>query len=124
MKKYLVPLIGLAMFVAVPLVSFAAATGVTGVMMIGPTCPVPTPKDPCGDVPYEGIVLVKASDGQIVGKLSANEDGEFQMFLPPGNYQLVSTTDNEVPPYLLTQGFNVTRFGLSSIVIQFDSGIR
>jgi hypothetical protein len=67
-------------------------TGIRGVVVAGPTCPVVTdPPDPdCGDRAVPGAVLVILDmDGEEVARVSSAADGSFALDLAPGAYRIV-----------------------------------
>jgi hypothetical protein len=67
-------------------------TGIRGVVVAGPTCPVVTdPPDPdCADRPVAGALLVVFDgDGDEVARVTSAVDGAFAIALPPGAYRIV-----------------------------------
>jgi hypothetical protein len=70
----------------------ADETGVRGVVVAGPTCPVVTdPPDPdCEDRAVAGAVLVILdADGGEVARATSSGDGTFALALAPGAYSIV-----------------------------------
>ena len=64
---------------------------VTGQIVAGPVCPVvKDPPDPeCRPRPVEDAVLVVTStDGNQVGRVTSDADGQFSLNLKPGVYEL------------------------------------
>lgn len=67
-------------------------TGIRGVVVAGPTCPVVTdPPDPdCADRPVAGAVLVILdADGDEAARVTSAPDGTFAAALEPGGYRIV-----------------------------------
>jgi hypothetical protein len=70
----------------------ADETGIRGVVVAGPTCPVVTdPPDPdCADRAVAGAVLVILdADGDEVARVTSAADGTFAVALAPGAYHIV-----------------------------------
>jgi hypothetical protein len=68
------------------------ATGIRGVVVAGPVCPVETePPDPdCAPAPVEGAVLVVTDlAGNEVARATSDAEGRFAVELAPGAYHLV-----------------------------------
>lgn len=101
-------------------------SGVKGVVMLGPTCPVMrNPPDPsCADKPYSTMVAVfRASDpvhAFAIGKSDAA--GRFQFSLPPGDYTLGAGESNL--PRCDHPEVTVGPSGYATTTISCDTGIR
>ena len=66
-----------------------SANGITGQILLGPTCPVARPGDAkCNDQPYETTMIIKTADGKRVTELQSNSHGDFRVPLRPGGYRL------------------------------------
>lgn len=103
------------------------ATGVEGIVTIGPTCPVVRyPADPkCADKPYE-TTLVISSD--IPGKsggilVHTDKNGYFSQELVPGKYTIRAQKELMLPS-LTPETFEVFAGKRAALNLQFDSGIR
>ncbi|HYF13264.1 MAG TPA: hypothetical protein VD928_03135, partial [Candidatus Paceibacterota bacterium] len=101
-------------------------SGVRGVLMAGPTCPVERdPPDPnCADRPLETIVAIyRASDtarAHVVTR--SNAQGEFEASLAPGEYVIVA---GQSPfPQCNETNVTVTPNSFLRIEISCDTGIR
>ncbi len=103
----------------------SADSGVRGVAMIGPTCPVMrNPPDPqCADKPYAALLIFSNQAGVLVKQVQAKSDGTFEVFLPAGEYT-VSQTEGKIYPILRPQTVTVIKGQFTSLLLQFDSGIR
>ena len=105
----------------------ALASGITGKILLGPTCPVVRPGDPkCADKPYQTQIVVKTEDGsREVTRFSSNGKGEFRVRLPGGTYRLESATSGVSPfPRLSPILATVEPNKFTTLTIHFDSGIR
>jgi hypothetical protein len=66
------------------------ASGVTGRVTAGPTCPVERPDEPCPDKPVETTVRLLRKDGSVAATEKSLSDGWFRMIVAPGTYRLVA----------------------------------
>ena len=65
-------------------------TGVFGVVMAGPTCPVEQPgQSPCVRAVAGATILALDSSGREVGRAGSDDDGAYLLRLPPGRYEIV-----------------------------------
>ncbi len=100
-------------------------TGVEGVMIIGPTCPVQRIDQPCPNRPFAGEVSVRDGSGSHVADVHADAGGHFRVDLAPGTYQLVPASPHSgVPPLGKPQTVTVVSGLYTDVTIEFDSGIR
>jgi hypothetical protein len=105
-----------------------AASGISGVVLAGPTCPVVTvPADPaCADRPVEGaVILVLDTDGAEVARATSAVNGTFAIDLDPGSYRLVP---QPVEGLMGTAGEQevIVAAGepIGEVTIAYDTGIR
>lgn len=103
------------------------ATGVEGIVKIGPTCPVEKiPADPaCADKPYPTtLVIASTIMGRQGGILVKTDDkGYFSLAMAPGTYTLRAQSTANIPS-LAQMTFTVVAGKLTSVNPVFDSGIR
>jgi hypothetical protein len=98
-------------------------SGVSGQVLVGPTCPVERPAQSCVK-PYQGTLRFKrARSGVLVRKLRTDPDGRFALRLSPGRYVIEAVSGHPYPrgspkPLL------VRRHKISHVRIILDSGIR
>jgi hypothetical protein len=102
-------------------------SGITGHILLGPTCPVVRPDDPnCADKPYKTEVRVKTEDGAgEVTHFSPNGAGYFHVPLAPGTYLLESA--NQAPPswpFFKPLSVTVEPDRFTIVTPMFDTGIR
>jgi hypothetical protein len=102
-------------------------TGVEGIVTIGPTCPVQRyPADPnCADKPYQTtFVLSSTLPGRATGvMIKTDANGYFSDAIPPGTYTLRAQSTAVMPSFNPVT-FTVVNHKLTSLNLQFDSGIR
>lgn len=101
-------------------------SGVSGVVSLGPTCPVETtPADPnCADKPYETAVYIfrKSDPVHAIAITKTDKEGKFKISLPPGEYTLGAGESNI--PSCNHPEVIVSSIGYSEAIIECDSGIR
>jgi len=104
------------------------ATGVSGRVTAGPTCPVVTnPPDPaCAERPVAGAVLViRDQSGREVGRVTAGKDGTFVLQLAPGAYQLVPQPVKGLMGTAAPIDFEVEAGQpTTEVQVSYDTGIR
>ena len=100
-------------------------SGISGKVMIGPTCPVVRPDmaDQCKDKPHQANVIVKDSQGKEITRFSSDANGEFKVALKPGTYHLDPQSPNMLPRGK-PQDVVVEDGKYTDILISYDSGIR
>lgn len=101
----------------------AGSSGIRGVVLLGPQCPVVQQGSPCPDLPFEGAVAVTNLSGRLVGTTRSGADGRFEIRVEPGTYVLQAID---------LQGINLSkpvtvevRAGhMSDATVLVDTGIR
>jgi hypothetical protein len=117
--------------VVAALVLLAASTahhvdsGVSGLVTIGPTCPVERPGDPsCRDRPYRAsLEVVRRKSHVFVKGFASKGDGRFRVHLAPGRYLIEQERPGRLPS-LAPLAVRVRAHRFTRVAIQFDSGIR
>jgi len=96
-------------------------SGVAGVVLAGPQCPVVQEEEPCPDEPIPADVEV-LRDGDLFTGMPVREDGRFQIGLRPGSYVVRAITK---------QGMSCTEHPISvvpdrftDVIVSCDTGIR
>jgi len=103
------------------------ATGVSGMVTAGPTCPVVTnpPNPNCAERPVAGAELVILDpDGNEVARTSAGEDGTFNIELAPGSYRIVPQPVDGLMGTAAPVDFVVDAGEPTELQISYDTGIR
>ena len=99
------------------------ASGVTGRVTAGPTCPVERADEPCADEPVETPLRLLRKDGSVAATGKSSSDGSFRMVVEPGSYRLVADWPSPVGgcgPVEVTVEYG--RF--TSTEVSCDTGIR
>lgn len=100
-------------------------SGVRGRVWIGPACPGPVVGTECPDVPYQAKIVITDLEGEEIARGQSDDEGYFQIQLPPGDYILEPQTPNPGgPPYTGPIPFTVEPGTYTELTVQYDSGIR
>jgi hypothetical protein len=109
-------------------VSVSAGQGITGTVMLGPTCPVERiPPDPaCADKGYATKFDVTSVNGaKVVKEFSSNPDGTFSVGVPAGDYAIRPVAGTSMLPRCSSVDSVVVAANAYSVVsISCDTGIR
>ncbi len=98
-------------------------TGIRGVALIGPGCPVEQANSPCPDRPFQGQVQATAADGATTTGTTDGQ-GRFTIDVAAGTYDVVALPANVGPPTAISQTVVVREGDYTSITLELDSGIR
>jgi hypothetical protein len=105
-----------------------AGSGITGLVFIGPVCPVETiqPAPECGDRPYVATLEFRRSaTGTLVRTARSNRQGRFTARLAPGTYLLVPRPGRGIArPLRPRRAIRVVANRFTSVRVEYDSGIR
>lgn len=101
------------------------ASGVRGIVRLGPVCPVEVAGgSPCPDIPFHGVVTASNASGE-VARVETDLAGRFRMSLPPGTYTVVAVPNGTGALPAPVSRTVVVRVGsFTRISLEVDSGIR
>ncbi len=100
-----------------------AATGtVSGVVVVGPTCPVET-GTPCPPAPASEAQVEVRRDGVLLGKTLTDGAGSFSVSVSPGSVDVTATLLNGIHSSD-TKSAEVTTDHTVTLRFELDSGIR
>ena len=100
-------------------------TGVRGVVLAGPQCPVETTESPCPDVPVPDLtVRVTTPAGTEVAHAVTDAGGRFEVLVEPGDYVVQAVVGGAGPPSAKPQVVTVPGDGFAEITLSVDTGIR
>ena len=103
----------------------ATDSGIRGIVLLGPTCPVEQASSPCPDKPMQVEVRVLDSNDDEVRKVRSGADGRFAVTLDPGTYTLVAVlTAGGGPPSAQPVTVTVVAHAFANAEVLVDSGIR
>jgi len=98
-------------------------TGLTGTVVRGPITPVCQPQVPC-DAPFSAGFSVERNGGH-VAQFRSDAAGAFTVWLAPGTYRIIPDADAPLlAPSSQAKAVDVGSFGLTSVRLEFDTGIR
>src|SRR4029078_9727658 len=99
-------------------------TGLAGTVLRGPVQPVCVVDGGCGDAPFSASFTVQQGT-RVVASFRSDTQGNFEARLPPGSYVVVPGPDAPIiSPRTQTKEVQVGSTGLTTVLLQFDTGIR
>jgi hypothetical protein len=98
-------------------------TGVSGVALVGPSCPVETEDEPCPDRPWQGPIVAKTLNGSEVARTESDAAGHFELPLPPGEYEIIAELAGFLPAPISLY-VTLASGEWKEIEVMLDSGIR
>jgi len=105
-----------------------AASGIKGIVLLGPTCPViKDPPDPnCADKPYATKLVVTTSDqSRVIKEFQSDDNGKFIVQVSPGEYAIRSAAAANILPYCSSsENIKVNASAYSETTVHCDTGIR
>ena len=103
----------------------STSTGLSGYTLIAAPCPGPLTDEPCPDQPLRASFEVLDAQNKVVARFESDDEGRFQLALPPGSYTIVPEASaplfnarNQYRP-VTVQGQTITE-----VTLRFDSGMR
>jgi hypothetical protein len=103
------------------------ATGISGTVTAGPTCPVEqnSPDPNCLPRPVAGaVIIIRGEDGLEVGRVQSNETGLFTFDLPAGRYTLEPLPVEGLMGTPSSMEITVEEGRLVPVELDYDTGIR
>lgn len=98
-------------------------SGIRGLVLYGPTCPVQRPGQTCTR-PYRAWITIRREPaGTVSIRVRSGINGRFSARLVPGHY-LLEPRNGKPFPRARTQTVSVSPHRFSTVTIRFDSGIR
>ena len=103
----------------------ASDSGIEGIVLIGPTCPVVVEGRDCDDKPYVGEVrIVDRASRKLVATARSGDDGRFRVSVAPGDYTLEPVANAGGLPFGKPIDVTVRPHTYETVTVSFDSGIR
>ena len=100
-------------------------TGVRGVVLAGPTCPVEQAgQSPCVRAVSGATILALDSSGHEVGRVMSNADGTYFLPLAPGTYEIVPQPVQGLMGAAAKTSVTVPDGVPIQLDLQYDTGIR
>lgn len=100
------------------------ASGIRGVVVAGPQCPVESAQSPCPDAPLTKTEVQVKRSGNVVATATSDETGAFRVALPPGTYSVEAVTDMGGIGYARPVEVTVTDGAFAQVSVVVDTGIR
>lgn len=97
-------------------------TGIAGLVLIGPQCPVVQEGVECPDRPFEATIEIYTG-ARLVTTVRSGADGIFSAAIDPGTYRLVPLSPGG-PTFAPEQTVQVTAGTTTRVLVSYDSGIR
>jgi hypothetical protein len=116
-------LAGCDTFAPEPSPTTATLTGIHGVVLLGPTCNKPVAASPCLEA-YSARLVIFDPDGRVVGDVSSNADGTFQLSLPPGDYVIQPAAGGDPFPRAEAQNVTVVEGEMTEVEIDYETRDR
>jgi hypothetical protein len=104
-------------------VSPALDSGISGLTVAGPQCPVQVAGQPCPPKPVSAHVAVQDAAGHELATFVSDAQGRYRVALPPGDYVLVSGGDSGLP-FLKPVQVMVVAGRYVELQLMLDTGIR
>jgi hypothetical protein len=102
-----------------------AASGVSGVVLAGPQCPVERLDSPCPDQPLPDVVVrVSVSDGRTVAEGRTDGSGHFTVAVAPGTYTVQAVLASAGPTFAQPEQVTVQAAAFTEVTLSVDTGIR
>ena len=98
------------------------ASGIEGLVTIGPISPVEQPGVP-NERPYQATIVVKNDNEKTVATVDSGSDGRFRLELEPGDYVLEPQSPGQMP-HAQPMEVTVQAHQFTKVTISYDSGIR
>jgi hypothetical protein len=98
-----------------------ANSGIRGVVLLGPMCPVERIGSPCPDRPFAAVVRVSGPQGEAT--VRSGSDGRFQIALAPGRYTLRASGSSSIQTSKPVE-IRVVSGRWTTATVPVDSGIR
>lgn len=106
----------------------SAPSGIQGLVVLGPTCPVestPGANDPVPCLtPYSAQLVVLDAENSVVARVTSAADGNFRIDLPPGDYIVTPATGTDSYPIANPVSVTVVNGQYVPIEVNYDTGIR
>jgi hypothetical protein len=97
-------------------------SGINGEVVLS-TCPVVFPGSDCYR-PYPTSITIVTGNGRFVTKVVTDDQGRFEVFLKPGNYELIPDGADDGFPLVKALVVRLEKKQFTPVTIVYDSGIR
>lgn len=102
-----------------------AKSGINGHVTVDAGCPETIDSTACAEIPLPAQIRLKDASGATVGETTTNDQGEFQLELPAGTYELhASNLAGLTLPAAPPEQVVVATGSFTEVKVSFDSGVR
>jgi hypothetical protein len=103
-----------------------ANSGIDGLALTGPTCPVENVSSPCPPRPIAAPIEVSLAGGSSGQQIQSDSSGRFSIVLPPGEYTVrpLAITNQAFPAPGPAQTVTVVAGQFVQVTVTYDTGIR
>jgi hypothetical protein len=99
-------------------------SGIRGVVVTGPRCPVESAESPCPDEPVPNTEIQVKRSGEVVATATSDDEGNFEIALPPGEYSVEAVAEMIGMGYAKPVDVTVTDGAFVQVSVVIDTGIR
>lgn len=99
-------------------------SGIQGVVVAGPQCPVETAESPCPDQPVPNAEVEVVHGGDVVARATTDADGAFQIALSPGAYSVQAVVASGGVGFAKPVDVTVRDGVFAQVSVVIDTGIR
>jgi hypothetical protein len=102
-------------------------SGIDGLVLAGPQCPVVQEVSPCPDEPLSGApIRITTAGGGNPETVTSDGQGRFRVSLAPGDYEVepLPIEGEPLPAPGPAQGVTVTNNRYTEVTVIYDTGIR
>ncbi len=100
-------------------------SGIRGVVLLGPMCPVMRAGSPCPDRPLADAEVRVLQGGDVVATATSDAEGRFEIGLEPGHYVVEAVVEPNGPGMSSKPvDVSVPASGFRSVDVLVDTGIR
>lgn len=102
-----------------------AKSGISGHVTVDAGCPETIDSTACAEFPLPARISLKDASGATVGETTSNDQGEFQLDLAAGTYELhASNLTGLTSPAAAPEQVVVATGFFTEVKVSFDSGVR
>lgn len=102
-----------------------ANSGIKGHVTVDAGCPETMDSTPCSQIPLPAHIVIRDTSGTTVREATSNGQGEFQLELPAGTYELHAANLSGAPlPAASPQQVVIEAGSITEVNVAFDSGVR
>lgn len=102
-------------------------SGVRGVVLSGPTCPVMQVGVPCPDKPLQTSLTIDMPNSERpspIQRFNSDKEGKFSITIAPGTYTISTGADSGLMFPCHTEPFVVSANTYTDVTVSCDTGIR